>query len=161
MSALLNETIYKTPRMLRVEQPSTDTYRVQPLIGLGQSPSTIVSDVSAIKLVMFISSRLHNLQPDIGTPIPLCGDFNVDITHNKAKLEFIKKKLNLNCVIERIATLGKTGFDIKCARNFSAEPMTNIFLLLLQSSDCIINVIYNTTPTFIDLTRAMQEGHKR
>jgi hypothetical protein len=39
-----------------------------------------------------------NLQPDIETPITRRGDFNGDITQNKALLEIMEENVNQDCV---------------------------------------------------------------
>jgi hypothetical protein len=59
---------------------------------------------------------LPNLKPDTETPIIQCGDFNVDITQNKALLEVIKENFDLDCVTESYKTLGNTDLDSTFAR---------------------------------------------
>jgi hypothetical protein len=41
-----------------------------------------------------------NLHSDIETSIRLCVDFNVDITRNKATLDYVKENFTVDCVAE-------------------------------------------------------------
>jgi hypothetical protein len=63
------------------------------------------------------ATTLPNLQPDIDTMIPLCGDFEVESTQNQALLEFMKEKFYPECATEASDKLGNTCLDLMFARS--------------------------------------------
>jgi hypothetical protein len=75
-------------------------------------------------------ATLPNLQPYIKTPILLFGDFNIDITQNKAQFKFLKENFNLDSDTESSTMLSNTRLNLTLARNHSSESVPHISYIL-------------------------------
>ena len=64
-----------------------------------------------------------NMNTDTETQILLCGDFNMDIMHNKSFVNFMKSKFNLDYIIFASTTLGDTCIDLTFTRNISVQTL--------------------------------------
>ncbi|GFX58073.1 gamma-aminobutyric acid type B receptor subunit 1 [Trichonephila clavipes] len=55
-----------------------------------------------------LTKLIPNSQPDLETPIVLCGDFNCDPQQNSYLVEFMKNEFGLNYIQKSPTTLGNT-----------------------------------------------------
>ncbi|GFU96992.1 uncharacterized protein TNCV_3788181 [Trichonephila clavipes] len=70
-----------------------------------------------------LTKLIPNSQPDLETPIVLCGDFNCDSQQNSYLLEFVRNEFGLNYVQTSPTTLGNTTIDCTFTRNITVDIM--------------------------------------
>ncbi|GFX71093.1 ATP-dependent DNA helicase [Trichonephila clavipes] len=66
---------------------------------------------------------IRNSQPDLETPIVLCGDFNCDPQQNSYLVEFMRNEFGLNYVQTSPTTIGNTTIDCTFTRNINVDIM--------------------------------------
>ncbi|GFX05943.1 ATP-dependent DNA helicase PIF1, partial [Trichonephila clavipes] len=70
-----------------------------------------------------LTKLIPNSQPDLETPIVLCGDFNCDPQQNSYLVEFMRNEFGLNYVQTSPTTLGNTTIDCAFTRNINVDIM--------------------------------------
>ncbi|GFV15154.1 hypothetical protein TNCV_4328011 [Trichonephila clavipes] len=70
-----------------------------------------------------LTKLIPNSQPDLETPIVLCGDFNCDPQQNSYLVEFMRNELGLNYVQTSPTTLGNATIDCTFTRNINVDIM--------------------------------------
>ncbi|GBP83093.1 hypothetical protein EVAR_84857_1 [Eumeta japonica] len=70
-----------------------------------------------------LTKLIPNSQPDLETPIVLCGDFNCDPQQNSYLVEFMRNEFGLNYVQTSPTTLGNTTIDCTFTRNINVDIM--------------------------------------
>ncbi|GFW30509.1 uncharacterized protein TNCV_454471 [Trichonephila clavipes] len=68
-----------------------------------------------------LTKLIPNSQPDLETPIVLCGDFNCDPQQNSYLVEFMRNEFGLNSVQTSPTTLGNTTIDCTFTRNINVD----------------------------------------
>ncbi|GFW35158.1 uncharacterized protein TNCV_5067231 [Trichonephila clavipes] len=90
------------------------------------------ASVEAVKLCLYqsllpysanLTKLILNSQPDLETPIVLCGDFNCDPQQNSYLVEFMRNEFGLNYVPTSPTTLGNTTIDCTFTRNINVDIM--------------------------------------
>ncbi|GBP83135.1 Gamma-aminobutyric acid type B receptor subunit 1 [Eumeta japonica] len=83
------------------------------------------ASAEAVKLCLYqsllpysanLTKLIPNSQPDLETPMVLCGDFNCDPQQNSYLVEFMRNEFGLNYVQTLPTTLGNTTIDYGRAR---------------------------------------------
>ncbi|GFU66599.1 ATP-dependent DNA helicase [Trichonephila clavipes] len=70
-----------------------------------------------------LTKLIPNSQPDLETPIVLCGDFNCDPQQNSYLVDFMRNEFGLNYVQTSPTTLGNTTIDCTFTRNINVDIM--------------------------------------
>ncbi|GFS59365.1 uncharacterized protein TNCV_3725181 [Trichonephila clavipes] len=73
-----------------------------------------------------LTKLIPNSQPDLETPIVLCGDFNCDPQQNSYLVEFMRNEFGLNYVQISPTTLGNTTIDCTFTRNINVDIMSYV-----------------------------------
>ncbi|GFX57900.1 uncharacterized protein TNCV_3068671 [Trichonephila clavipes] len=90
------------------------------------------ASAEAVKLCLYqsllpysanLTKLIPNSQPDLETPIVLCGDFNCDPQQNSYLVEFMRNEFGLNYVQTSPTTLGNTTIDCTFTRNINFDIM--------------------------------------
>ncbi|GFW86986.1 uncharacterized protein TNCV_1384021 [Trichonephila clavipes] len=90
------------------------------------------ASAKAVKLCLYqsllpysanLTKLIPNSQPDLETPIVLCGDFNCDPQQNSYLAEFMRNEFGLNYVQKSQTTLGNTTIDCTFTRNINVDIM--------------------------------------
>ncbi|GFU22764.1 uncharacterized protein TNCV_829751 [Trichonephila clavipes] len=90
------------------------------------------ASAEAVKLCLYqsllpysenLTKLIPNSQPDLETPIVLCGDFNCDPQQNSYLVEFMRNEFGLNYVQTSPTTLGNTTIDCTFTRNINVDIM--------------------------------------
>ncbi|GFT00926.1 uncharacterized protein TNCV_4053651 [Trichonephila clavipes] len=90
------------------------------------------ASAEAVKLCLYqsllpysanLTKLIPNSQPDLETPIVLCGDFNCDPQQNNYLVEFMRNEFGLNYVQTSPTTLGNTTIDCTFTRNINVDIM--------------------------------------
>ncbi|GFT28833.1 ATP-dependent DNA helicase [Trichonephila clavipes] len=90
------------------------------------------ASAEAVKLCLYqsllpysanLTKLIPNSQPDLETPIVLCGDFNCDPQQNSCLVEFMRNEFGLNYVQTSPTTLGNTTIDCTFTRNINVDIM--------------------------------------
>ncbi|GFW29825.1 uncharacterized protein TNCV_3936921 [Trichonephila clavipes] len=88
------------------------------------------ASAEAVKLCLYqsllpysanLTKLIPNSQPDLETPIVLCGDFNCDPQQNSYLVEFMRNEFGLNYVQTSPTTLGNTTIDCTFTRNINVD----------------------------------------
>ncbi|GFV57651.1 uncharacterized protein TNCV_3132391 [Trichonephila clavipes] len=90
------------------------------------------ASAEAVKLCLYqsllrysanLTKLIPNSQPDLETPIVLCGDFNCDPQQNSYLIEFMRNEFDLNYVQTSPTTSGNTTIDCTFTRNINVDIM--------------------------------------
>ncbi|GFW88720.1 uncharacterized protein TNCV_2833801 [Trichonephila clavipes] len=90
------------------------------------------ASTEAVKLCLYqsllpysanLTKLIPNSQPDLETPIVLCGDFNCDPQQNSYLVEFMRNEFGLNYVQTSPTTSGNTTIDCTFTRNINVDIM--------------------------------------
>ncbi|GFV66369.1 uncharacterized protein TNCV_1478331 [Trichonephila clavipes] len=90
------------------------------------------ASAEAVKLCLYqlllpysanLTKLILNSQPDLETPIVLCGDFNCDPQQNSYLVEFMRNEFGLNYVQTSPTTLGNITIDCTLTRNINVDIM--------------------------------------
>ncbi|GFV93679.1 uncharacterized protein TNCV_365801 [Trichonephila clavipes] len=93
------------------------------------------ASAEAVKLCLYqsllpysanLTKLIPNSQPDLETPIVLCGDFNCDPQQNSYLVESTRNEFGLNYVQISPTTLGNTTIDCTFTRNINVDIMPEI-----------------------------------
>ncbi|GFU66137.1 uncharacterized protein TNCV_2858101 [Trichonephila clavipes] len=88
------------------------------------------ASAEAVKLCLYqsllpysanLTKLIPNSQPDLETPIVLCGDFNCDPQQNSYLVEFMRNEFGLNYVQTSPTTLRNTTIDCTFTRNINVD----------------------------------------
>ncbi|GFV30800.1 ATP-dependent DNA helicase [Trichonephila clavipes] len=90
------------------------------------------ASAEAVKLCLYqsplpysanLTKLIPNSQPDLETPIVLCGDFSCDPQQNSYLVEFMRNEFGLNYVQTLPTTLGNITIDFTFTRNINVDIM--------------------------------------
>ncbi|GFW80600.1 uncharacterized protein TNCV_3234521 [Trichonephila clavipes] len=90
------------------------------------------ASAEAVKLCLYqsllpysanLTKLIPNSQPDLETPIVLCGDFNCDLQQNSYLVELMRNEFGLNYEQTSPTTLGNTTLDCTFTRNINVDIM--------------------------------------
>ncbi|GFX24825.1 uncharacterized protein TNCV_4489161 [Trichonephila clavipes] len=86
------------------------------------------ASAEAVKLCLYksllpysanLTKLIPNSQPDLETPIVLCGDFSCDPQQNSYLVEFMRNEFGINYVQTSPTTLGNTTIDCTFTKNIN------------------------------------------